>query len=181
MSNLPLSIDRQFHRLLYPKLQRLEPGPLHANKEEAKRKEWRQLRRDRFDLVAARIKASGRVDPFKVWRDGERLIIVDGRHCEFAIASRLGLHIATVEVSLDSRAEAQSYMIAECLLDKGRPRYCAYYRIVLASKCDYILAFKRDAKAAQGRRSDLLAQRQKVSRSKLGRRTRDSKSRLSRM
>lgn len=131
-------------------------------RERKRRSEWREQHRARYEQIAARLANIRVVDTFKVWRDGERLIIVDGRHFEYSAARRLGLPIQTVEVPLESREHAQSYMISEVLLDKGRPSHNAYWRIQLAANCRYIVQYAEIAKCNRGRRTDLLAQAPKT-------------------
>jgi site-specific DNA-methyltransferase (adenine-specific) len=159
-SKVRLIIDREFHRLLYPmpNVHRISDDNLQ-DRERARRDEWRAMHRARYEQIAARLKEVGAVDPFKIWvaPGGER-IIIDGRHYEYSAAVRLGLPICVAPVACENREHAQSYMIAECLLDKGRPRHSDYYRIQLAAKCKYIVQFAEEARANRGRRTDLLAQ-----------------------
>jgi DNA modification methylase len=166
MTNTPfhrLVIDHEFHRLLYPmpNVHRQSDDNMQ-DRERTRRAEWRSMHRGRYEQVAAKLKDLKVVTPFKVWvtKEGKR-IIIDGRHYEYSAAVRLGFAITDIEVPCESREHAKSFMIAECLLDGGRPRHSDYYRIQLASQCKYIMRFAKDAASNRGRRSDLLARETK--------------------
>ena len=153
-----LSIDREFHDLLYPLP---DPGRTADDniqgREEKRRQEWVARLRDRCQMVSAGLKKAGCVEPFEVWSTDGKLILIDGRDEEYQAALHLGLPITTIEHTFGDREHAESYLISTVLLNKAKPNYTTYYRIVLATRCRHIIAFQEAAKGQQGKRTDLLA------------------------
>lgn len=151
-------IDDEFSALIYPTPNEDRVANDNVQGREATKAERLAERRElRNSILRQRLATEDRINPFKVWQDGERLVLIDGRDDEHAVALELGMAVEYVETEPMTRDEARTFVITEALIGEGRPNYTTYYAIELALKCKGIKMLAAAAKANQGRRTDLLA------------------------
>ena len=146
-----LSIDRKFDSLINPKPIRSQSASTEEIERHNRRlDDWQQQRQSRFDQIEARLNAGHAVDPFKVWKTGNKLVIVDGRHLEYEVLRKLKLSYQTTELKFANRDEAEAHLIMTTL--RG-PQLSTAHRCEMAMKLAPV--FAKLAKQQQGRRTDL--------------------------
>ena len=104
--NQPLTILPEFERFCCPVyVNRNADGPMgELSIRPEKAEERRTIRRQ---LLKEHLEETKTVAPFLVWRRRKNLVIVDGRHEEFRVASEMKLPIQTVEFKFKNMEEAR--------------------------------------------------------------------------
>ncbi len=152
-----VTLDPEFHRLVCPSPDDVET----LRRDDATQREYRERQQIRKEMLAAQLKTQATVPQFEVWRDGERLVLIDGQDCQYEVAVGLGFPITVVERTFENRDDALSHLVKAVLLNQGKSHYTTFYRIVLASHDPRIINLRQQAKDNQGWRTDPLARRAK--------------------
>jgi site-specific DNA-methyltransferase (adenine-specific) len=113
--------------------------------------EREQLHQVRQSQIETRLAAKGTVAPFKVWRDGEHLISLEGRYDEYVIAQKLNLPTPIVELPFATREDARKAFVINIL---SRPNLNEAQRCILVFD-QKSAEFSGKGKLNQGTRTDL--------------------------
>ncbi|OHB54609.1 MAG: hypothetical protein A2Y12_09830 [Planctomycetes bacterium GWF2_42_9] len=125
---------------------------LGTDQQDATSPEAEKQRKDgHFETIKTQLQAENYVAPFKVYRDGDKLVIIDGRHEEFEAAESLGLKITyQLYDCIKNVDEAKSFMILQLL---SKPNFSAAQRMFMVLNLSHVFSTK--GKAQQGTRTDL--------------------------
>ena len=101
---------------------------------------------ERSQLEANLVSAGGARDALVAWRDGGRLVLLDG-HNRHEICTRLGLPFEVREIEVGGREEATEWLIRNQF---GRRNLSAYDRTILALRLEEAIAAKAKANVQRG-------------------------------
>jgi len=104
----------------------------------------------RLQFLKEELEKTKNVPPFLVWKDGERRVIVDARHDEYAAAVEMGLPIHVIDCAFASQDEAFAFMAMHQL---NKPHLNAAQRMLLVRELEDTV--RQLAKNNQGTRNDI--------------------------